>query len=318
MIDLCKYECRNIQENKNIILGSDNILHPQQVEEEFLEQSHMFFNNNGGINPRKRSRENRATETATTVNSFNLSQQNHQLIDISQLQNHQQQQQQQQHGVSTGLKLSFGEQNQQQIQQHHPFASVFSEDLTFRFKQQSDELNYFLNAQGEQLRRTLAEKTQRHYRALLHTAEEAVSRRVAEKQAEVETAIRRNVELQARAAQMSAEAQAWQAKAQNQELQAMSLQAQIQQAIRGPNNIGGPLGQDREGSGAGDAESSYVDPTSARRVRSSGCKVCRTRDACVVLLPCRHLCVCVQCDNVAQTCPVCYSLRSASVEVYFN
>uniref|UniRef100_A0A803LUA4 RING-type domain-containing protein n=2 Tax=Chenopodium quinoa TaxID=63459 RepID=A0A803LUA4_CHEQI len=199
--------------------------------------------------------------------------------------------------------------------------SLLSEEFALQFKQQSDELSYFLHSQGEQLRRTLADKRQRHYRALLGAAEEAVTRRMREKEAEVEKAARRNAELEARAAQLSAEAQAWQAKARAQEVQAASLQAQLQQAMVGPANGSGVL---QEGNGVGcggdaeDAESAYVDPVSDRRVTSPSCKMCRTRVATVVLLPCRHLCVCRECDDVVQACPLCLSLRSASVEVYLT
>lgn len=346
---------RNIQEGKKILGNNDYSLQPQPGGGGvgggggFLDQSHMIFNNNGvGVNPRKRSREVAATTPTTTttaannMNSFSFSlqnhhhqsqqnhNQNHQLIDLSQLQN----QQHHPNVVSTGLRLSFGDQtqhhlqqqqqqhHQQQIQQHQPsILSLLSEDFALQLKQQSDELNYFLHAQGEQLRRTLAEKRQRHYRTLLGAAEEAVARRVREKEAAVEKAARRNAELEARAAQLSAEAQAWQAKARAQEAQAASLQAQIHQAISG----GGSQQQDREGAGLGcaggdaeDSESAYVDPVSERRFNSPSCKLCRARAASVVLLPCRHLCVCTECDGVVQACPVCLSLRSASVEVYLS
>lgn len=328
--------------NRNNQESNDYSLQPQPgggVGSGFIEQSHMLFNNNGvGVNPRKRSREVAATTTTTTINSFNFSlqnqqqqhnqnqNQNHQLIDLSQLQNHQQS-----NVVSTGLRLSFGDQNhqlqqqqqqQQQIQQQpNTMLSLISEEFALQFKQQSDELSYFLHSQGEQLRRTLADKRERHYRALLGAAEEAVARRMREKEAEVEKAARRNAELEARAAQLSAEAQAWQVKARAQEAQAASLQAQLQQAMVGPS---GALQQDREGSGLGcagdaeDAESAYVNPVSEQRVGSPSCKMCRTRVASVVLLPCRHLCVCRECDDVVQACPLCLSIRSASVEVYLT
>lgn len=184
------------------------------------------------------------------------------------------------------------------------------------------------------MRRTLAEKRQRHYRVLLGAAEESVARRLREKEVEVEKAARRNAELEAKATQLSMEAQAWQARARVQENMAATLQMQLQQAmitasgggIRGQN--GGqvqPDGGDEWGGGnsaavvggdAEDAESAYIDPD--RVVVSSGpsCKACRKRGASVVVLPCRHLCLCSQCDSVAQACPVCFSIRSSSVEVY--
>ena len=149
-----------------------------------------------------------------------------------------------------------------------------------------------------------------------------MARRLREKEAEVEKAARRNAELEARAAQLSVEAQVWQAKARTQEAQAATLQAQLQKAMmsgvspaqdsrRGEDPLGGVEGQ------AEDAESAYNDPD---RVIVSGprCKACRKRVASVVLIPCRHLCLCTECDQVAQACPLCLALRSSSVEVYLS
>ncbi|EEF33623.1 ubiquitin-protein ligase, putative, partial [Ricinus communis] len=199
------------------------------------------------------------------------------------------------------------------------------EDFATQIKRQRDEIDHFLQAQGEQLRRTLAEKRQRHYRALLSAAEESISMRLREKEAEVEKATRRNSELEARAAQLSVEAQVWQAKARAQETAAASLQAQLQQAImsggggvtadnrRGDDGLGCSGGGGIEGQ-AEDAESAYVDP---ERVTVSGgptCKGCRKRAATVVVLPCRHLCMCTECDQVAQACPLCLQVRNSSVE----
>lgn len=340
---------RNVQEGKNIVGNDDYSLQAQPGGDGgFIDQSHMTFNNNGvGVNPRKRSREVEAANPTTTanMNSFSFSlqnhhhqqqqqnqnqNQNHQLIDLSQLQNHHQQQP---NVVSTGLRLSFGDQTQQQIQQqqqqqiqrqHPTLFSLLSEELALQLKQQSDELNYFLHAQGEQLRRTLAEKRQRHYRALVVAAEEAVTRRMRAKEAEVEKAARQNAELETKAAQLSLESQVWRAKAQAQEAQAAHLQAQLQQAISNSISTGGVQQQDREGAGLGcagdveDSESAYVDPVSERRANSPSCKVCQARAVSVVLLPCRHLCVCRECDDVVRACPLCLSPRTASVEVYLT
>ncbi|GMJ12448.1 hypothetical protein like AT1G32740 [Hibiscus trionum] len=308
----------------------------QQAGGAFLDQSHVFFNNNNNnnINPRKRGREVTAgaAMTTTPINSFSLQMQPSHLIDLSQLH--------QPNVVSTGLRLSFGDQqqsqnpnfqNQQQQQQNlvsssTAFLSMVSRDLGTQIKRQREELDQFLQAQGKELCRTLAEKRNRHFRELLVAAEESVARRLREKEAEVEKATRRNAELEARAAQLSVEAQAWQAKARAQDATAASLQAQLQQAMvgggaavtqdsrrgeEGLKSAGGVEGQ------AEDAESAYVDP---ERMAASGpsCKACRTHVASVVLLPCRHLCLCTECDRVAQACPLCLAVRNSSIEVFLS
>ncbi|KAG2680128.1 hypothetical protein I3760_11G084400 [Carya illinoinensis] len=308
--------------NRNVQEGHDYSLQPQPGG--FLDQSHMLLINNGvgtGTNPRKRARE--VVQTTGLHNNNNTHQPN---------------------VVSTGLRLSFGDQQQQQQHQQQrqqlqhqqqqnvchsssPFLPLIAEDFATQIRHQRDEIEQFLEAQGEQLRRTLAEKRQRHYRTLLSAAEGSVSRRLREKEVEVEKATRRNAELEARAAQLSVEAQVWQAKARAQEATAASLQAQLQKAImttgggaHDSRSMEDPLGSAAggvEGHQVEDAESAYIDP---ERVVVSGprCKACRKRVASVVLLPCRHLCICSECDQVAQACPLCLSLRSSSIEVYLS
>lgn len=168
------------------------------------------------------------------------------------------------------------------------------------------------------MRRTLTEKRQRHYRALLSVAEESLARRLREKDAEVEKAKRKNAELQAQAAQLGAEAQFWQAKALSQEAAAASLRAHIQQAMMGGGNdrkVDGCSAAEYESQAAEDAESVYVDPDRESSSEPS-CKACRRRAATVLMLPCRHLSVCKECERVVRACPHCSCARTSSIEVY--
>ncbi|XP_043696887.1 BOI-related E3 ubiquitin-protein ligase 1-like [Telopea speciosissima] len=318
---------RNGQDQKNL-LGSDYTLQPQLGG--FLDQSHMFFNNGVGVNPRKRGREtvaSAATATAAAaavaapINLFTLqSQPQPTLVNLAQLQN------QQPNVVSTGLRLSFGEQQQQQSffnsSYNSTLTSFISEELAPQIKEQRDEIEQFLQTQGEQLRRTLAERRQMHYRVLLGAAEESASRRIREKDAEVEKAVRRNAELEERVAQLKIEAQVWEAKARAQEATAASLQAQLQQAMMG-GGVAEHRAEDAESGGgcqghAEDAESAHIDPD--RVVVSNGpmCKACWKRSASVVLMPCKHLCLCTPCDAAVDSCPLCYYPRSGSVEVFLT
>ncbi|KAK1298927.1 hypothetical protein QJS10_CPB14g00030 [Acorus calamus] len=47
------------------------------------------------------------------------------------------------------------------------------------------------------------------------------------------------------------------------------------------------------------------------------CRICGSRDSCMMMLPCRHMCSCRNCDRINQLCPVCNSVKNASVEVLF-
>ncbi|WVZ23919.1 hypothetical protein V8G54_002463 [Vigna mungo] len=319
-----------------------------QQQGSLLNQPHMLYssddnnNNDNGSNnvndnnnSRKRAREDATVANNTTpsnlINPFSLQSQPPQLIHLSQLHNHQQ------NVVSTGLRLSFDDQQQQQqkrLHLHHnhsqqlllhashssAFSSLLSQALASQIKQQRDEIDQFLLAQGEQLRRTLAEKRQKHYNALLRAAEEAVARWLREKEAEVEKATRKNAELEARAAQLSVEAQVWQAKARAQEATAATLQAQLQQTImcQGGEEAVAGVSCAVEGQ-AEDAESAHIDPErvvlAAARPK---CRGCTKRVASIVVLPCRHLCICTECDAHFRACPVCLTPKNSTVEVFLS
>ncbi|XP_021755288.1 probable BOI-related E3 ubiquitin-protein ligase 3 [Chenopodium quinoa] len=47
------------------------------------------------------------------------------------------------------------------------------------------------------------------------------------------------------------------------------------------------------------------------------CKWCNSGKLCVVFLPCKHLCCCRNCESVLGLCPVCYSAKQDSMEVFF-
>ncbi|XP_064961902.1 BOI-related E3 ubiquitin-protein ligase 1-like [Musa acuminata AAA Group] len=194
-------------------------------------------------------------------------------------------------------------------------SSLFSSELAAQINHQNNEIEQFLLAKGEQLRRALAERRQRHYRALLSAAEKSAARRLREKEAEVEREARRRAELEDRLGRLRTESMAWQAKAMADQATAAALHAQLQQAVaaRPPPAAGGECGDPPT---AEDAESAYVDPN--RVEHEVACRTCRWRRASVVLLPCRHLCLCDACEAAAELCPVCACARAGSVGVFLS
>ncbi|KAL4570538.1 hypothetical protein LXL04_026194 [Taraxacum kok-saghyz] len=274
---------------------------------------HTLFNNfpvgNYITNQRKRGREDVMDHYMSNIHQQQS--RGNQFMDVSQIDHSRNV------DVSTGLRLAFNDHHQQHSFSPQPsgFVPLLSENI---INQQQDEIDNYLLVQGEECRRNLSEKMQRHYTALIGAAKDSASRMIRDKEAVAEKAIRRNVELEARASQITAEAQVWQAKARAQEAVAAALQAQLQQAM--VTGVGGCSSQGEEVA-AGDAEdagSSYIDPERVVVVSGPGCKACGKRVASVVLLPCRHLCVCTECDDVVQSCPLCLSFRSSSIEVYMS
>ena len=51
--------------------------------------------------------------------------------------------------------------------------------------------------------------------------------------------------------------------------------------------------------------------------RSVTCRVCYSRAACMLLLPCGHICACKSCEVILTHCPICDSTKANAVEVGF-
>ncbi|CAL9066699.1 BOI-related E3 ubiquitin-protein ligase 1-like isoform X2 [Musa acuminata AAA Group] len=221
--------------------------------------------------------------------------------------------------VSLGLRLTAEEKRRHRREtQSNPLlssassSSVLHEELVALVNHQRDEIETLLLAQEEQLRRALAERRQRQYRALLNAAEESAARRLREKEAEVGRLARRRGELEKRLALLRTETMAWQAKAMADQVTAAALNAQLEKAAAAPER--------KEMSGdsppAEDAESGFEDPDRVERERA--CRSCQYRRASVVLLPCRHLCLCDACDAASDSCPVCRCVTTGSVRVLLS
>ncbi|KHN42972.1 Baculoviral IAP repeat-containing protein 7-A [Glycine soja] len=48
------------------------------------------------------------------------------------------------------------------------------------------------------------------------------------------------------------------------------------------------------------------------------CNQCGVRESIVLLLPCRHLCLCTMCESTVRNCPLCQSGINASVHVNYS
>lgn len=164
------------------------------------------------------------------------------------------------------------------------------------------------------------EINQRHTVSLLNALEKGVSKKLHEKELEIENMNRKNKELGDRIKQVAMEAQSWHYRAKYNESMVNVLKSNIQQLIEQGT------AQAREGSGDSEVDDAVSCSNHPRIVGGPGdqefqnlppkCRACNGKEVSVLILPCRHLCLCINCEGFVDVCPVCRVRKTASVHVY--
>ncbi|KAK6153298.1 hypothetical protein DH2020_012937 [Rehmannia glutinosa] len=148
-----------------------------------------------------------------------------------------------------------------------------------------------------------------------------VNRKMHEKELEIENISRKNKELEDGIKQVTMEAQSWHNRAKYNESVANVLKSNIQQIMaQGP-------AQGREGYGDNEVDDAVSCMNRPGIISSRGnqefeenhrlkCRACKSKQVSVLLFPCRHLCLCADCEGFIDVCPICQVMKTASFLVY--
>lgn len=165
---------------------------------------------------------------------------------------------------------------------------------------------------------------QRHMATFLSLIERGVGKKLREKELEIETMNRKNGELVEKIKQVAAEAQSWQYRGQYNESVVNELKDNLKRAMAQSSD------QAKEGCGdseVDDAVSSFnhnasivpgVSTMGTRGILEDQmtCRACRSREVSILFLPCRHICLCADCDGFIDVCPICQVEKTTSIQVF--
>lgn len=216
-----------------------------------------------------------------------------------------------------------------------PF-SFLGEDISLQIQQQQFDIDRLISQHMEKVRLEIEEKRKRQASRIIESIEMGMMKRLRAKEVEIEKMGKMNWALEEKVKSLCMENQIWRDLAQTNEATANALRTNLEQVLaqvkdepQHQNDCAAALmddaqsccgssgGQNDDGwravKGSGGEEGTSGSGSSSGTSRS--CRNCGKEESCVLLLPCRHLCLCTVCGSSLHTCPVCKSTKNASVHV---
>ncbi|KAL6514015.1 hypothetical protein OROHE_019471 [Orobanche hederae] len=216
--------------------------------------------------------------------------------------------------------------------------TFLGEDFSFLFQQQQLEIDRFIAQHAEKVRLEVEERRKRFSRRIAAAVEANIMKKLKAKEEEIQKMGKLNWALEDRLKSLYVENQIWRDLAQTNEATANALRCNLEQVLAqvqdvrqndavammddaqssccGSNSGGTARRALEESPSAGhsddrDVTNGCAGPGNSHRM----CRSCGTEESSVLLLPCRHLCLCTLCGSSLQTCPVCNSTQTATVHV---
>ncbi|KAF3789313.1 BOI-related E3 ubiquitin-protein ligase 1 [Nymphaea thermarum] len=233
------------------------------------------------------------------------------------------------------------------------FPSCFDREMSVKVHKQCLELDRFLALHTENVRAELEARRRSYWRQVAAAVEARVQRMLRGKDEEIESISRRNGALEERMRELLVEGQLWRSLAQANEATVVSLRRELELLLLFPANDVGPSLEEGQGDNGdvycetsassaaareameevGKEDGDGGAPSSSCCHRRGGdlqrekegagggggvcwCKGCGSKEVSVLLLPCRHLCLCAACEPASEACPLCFCLKTATLQVY--
>ncbi|KAK3043623.1 hypothetical protein RJ639_001685 [Escallonia herrerae] len=197
------------------------------------------------------------------------------------------------------------------------------DNIKIELGRQKDEFDQYIKTQEQNLLKGVRDIKQRHMVSFLTAIEKDVGKKLRKKDLEIENINRRNRELFERIKHVATEAQNWRYRAKYNESVINILKNNLRQALSPSADQG------KEGFGETDIDdaASSIDPNnyldmpggsgkSASIKNKMICRACKAKEVSILLMPCKHLCLCIDCEGLVSICPVCQLMKTASVQVY--
>ncbi|KAJ6773514.1 BOI-RELATED E3 UBIQUITIN-PROTEIN LIGASE 3-RELATED [Salix purpurea] len=187
-----------------------------------------------------------------------------------------------------------------------------SQYLDVQLDMQRREVDYMLQFQAGRLRYALQQQRKHQLGTILKSVESKVSSLIRQKEEDLARATKKTMELEVWLRKVELESEQCQRVAREKEAMVVDLSNSLEQ-IRGRLAMASNEVPDAESFCCGSCDREQEQESQKKMV----CRGCRSRSPCIIFLPCRHLCSCKSCEAYLVSCPVCKSVKQASMEVFW-
>ncbi|XP_026402287.1 BOI-related E3 ubiquitin-protein ligase 1-like isoform X2 [Papaver somniferum] len=199
--------------------------------------------------------------------------------------------------VPTGLGLSLDDKSSVEFQS----SLLLDDSINKELQRQDAEIDHLIKVQGEQLRQTIQKKVRANQLQTFSFVKERILQNLREKEMEVEDVNKKNTELEEQIRVLLVDAGNWKHQAKSNENMITTLRINLQKvSVQNKNS--------KEGCGDSELDDtvSFCNGGTINQLvckehkgleKLMTCKVCGYNEACMLLLPCRHLCLCKNCES---------------------
>ncbi|KAJ4872816.1 putative BOI-related E3 ubiquitin-protein ligase 3 [Raphanus sativus] len=198
------------------------------------------------------------------------------------------------------------------------------QDLSPKIDQHhSLDIDRLISNHVEIIRMEIDEKRNTQGRKIMEAIEQGLMEKLRNKDEEINHIQKLNLYLEEKVKSLCAENQIWRDVAQSNEATVNALRSNLQQVLADVERREEPTAADDTQSCCGSNDEGDSDETwrlvgeeaQVRTVTRTMCRGCGEGEASVLLLPCRHMCLCLVCGSSLNTCPVCKSPKNASIHI---
>ncbi|KAL9230585.1 hypothetical protein vseg_005918 [Gypsophila vaccaria] len=219
--------------------------------------------------------------------------------------------------------------------------AFLGQDLSLQIMQQDLELDRFISNHMERMKVEIEERKKQQLTRIIGAMGESLGRRLRDKEEQLTKLGRINYALEEKVKSLYLENQVWRDLAQTNEATANALRTNLEQLLQQMNESTGRNNEELAddavsccgSSGHGDEDAGETQENKRSKGGENGwiyrgksnnnnnesnqrlCRKCGEGESSVLLLPCRHLCLCTTCGPAVNSCPICDTVKNASVHV---